>query len=263
MEQNKKKSDLTHKEHDKTTDLEEELRALRKENLRLRKSITALKKELKQTRECTLFEERRTSDAMLQKQAARGRLFGAKSYFSFLYRAFRHSFLFRLYKRIFTFLRRFRFLTYTLALVSYLLIILEASAALVLSTSFFLFAIPLSFLATQGFVLLTRTARRKANEQNAVLFRGKRLAVFFPPRRGLSKSRYFVGLVKDFAADEHTVAIVVSPYILSGRGMDRKRGFFLIQRTDGARILLVRRPYYFSMKKHLFKSVPSSIIEIF
>lgn len=237
---------------------------LQKENRHLRRQVEALKKELAEQRGERLTEsEERPIERLFKHQASNGILYAKKGFLAYLYALIRHSFAFRLYFRILTYIRRFRFLTYTVTLLGYILAFAEAGALLLLSTSALVITLPLSVAISQILFLLSLVDRRKANQVNAQLLKNKRVILLFPPRHGLKPNSYLAGMAREYAEDPNTVSIVVSPFLLSDKGLTQQRKHYWVSRIEGERILLIRRSYYFTLKKQFFDTLCTDITEIY
>lgn len=236
---------------------------LQKENHRLRRQVEALKRELAEQKGEPLSDTAQTkSERFFKNQAINGALYNKKGILAYLYGWLRHSVAFRLYLLVFTYLRRFRFLTYTIAIFSYVLVFIEAAALLLLSTSALVIALPLSLAISQFLLFCSRSDRKKANRINKQLLKNKQVILFFPPRRGLSPHSFLAGMAREYAAKPDTVSILVSPFLLSARGISMNERRYWVERIEDERILLIRRSYYFTLKKKFFGSVCTDITEI-
>ena len=105
---------------------------------------------------------------------------------------------------------------------------------------------------------------RKHNKRNTALLSGKQVYVFFPPKeRAFDHGSYFAHFVSDIASREDCIAVVVSPYMLKSTGIEKSRKPYYISRLDGQDILLVRRHYYFTLRKKIIDVHTSSLTEIY
>ncbi len=238
-------------------------RELRAENRRLRRELHALKLELELLRG-TGISGRDEIQVAFERQSQNEILFSKKRYFSYVFEMIRRTSVFRLYTKMLRGIRRFNLIRVTLGILAALFLALQSSALLVVSASVFVISIPFTFLITNATFILTFFHARKINRLNRERMMDKKVFVFFPPKKGaLCKDTYFCGMVKD-AAKDGAFSIIVSPYFWNNRGIDgQKRKPYLASRSEGDNLLIVRRHYYFTLKKHVFPTFSDQITELY
>ena len=121
--------------------------------------------------------------------------------------------------------------------------------------------------ATKGDRILaffTVFTRKKHTKINHKLIEGKDVVIFFPSKsRAFDSGSFFSRFVTDSASNEKTVAIIVSPYMIRSTGLNQSKKMYYVSRTDGKNILLIRRSYYFTLKKKCIDKASSSVTEIY
>jgi len=241
------------------------IKELKTENRRLRGEISVLKSELESTQERLL--RRKSTDpnhALLAHQAQNAVLFSKKRYFSYVLQLFRTTSIFSIYKRLLAFLRRYSFISTTLKIVVAVLTVIQSSALFVLATSVSFLSVPFILVISYAVFFLAHFQRKKNDAVNKKLLAHKRIFVFFPPKkRALSPESYFSGMVAQFSQEEDHICIVVSPHFWRNRGLFGNQKPYRFSRMEGERILLVRRQYYFVLKKNILEKNSGEIIEIY
>lgn len=241
------------------------IKSLAAENRRLRHENDELKKELSELRGKPAPKSR--SDkylASLERRADVEYMYSKKNYPAFVLAQLKHTSFFHIYNRVITVFRRYSFITTSLKVFSIVFLLIEATLLVLVSTSAFIASVLSILLFSQIFAFLTFFARRRYNRVNAERLKGKKVSVFFPPRdRAFDYGSYFSGLVREASEGEDSVAVIVSPYALKTTGLDKSRHIYFICRDDGKNVLLVRRSYWFSMKKRVVDKVCSSVTEIY
>ena len=242
-----------------------ELRDLRAENRRLKHEVHSLKLELE------LYEGRKTRDrkdqvqAAFDSQAKNERLFSKKRYFTYILEVIKRTSVFRLYTRLLRLFRRFNFIRITVGLLAAVLLALQTGTLFVLSASASVISVPFTFLITYATFLFSTFRVKKDCRAHRVKMKGKKIYVFFPPKKGaLSENSYFSGMVTDFSRQKDSFCVIVSPYFWSTRGLGGTKGkSYIASRSDGENLLIVRRHYYFTMKKRIFSSFSEKITELY
>ena len=227
---------------------------LSEENEKLRIEIDALKRELEKTKGRSTSHSQGVVSATFERQSAGARLFSKKSYSAYLVGLIANTSVFKLYRKFLDYLRKYSFITTTLKIVSFIFAFLETSAVFILAASFFVVSLPLTFLVGYAALLLTLFGKRRAKMKVKEAIEGKSVTILFPQRgRALTEDSFFSGMTRDICRRTGGVAIVVSPYFYSTRGISKSNKLFLSMRDEGDGVLLVRRHFFFSLKRKILK----------
>ncbi len=241
------------------------IKELKIENRRLRQEVSALKRELEDSQERLL--RRKSTDpnqALLTHQAQNEELFSKKRYFTYIFHLIGTTSIFNIYKKILAFLRRYSFISMTLKIVLAILTVVQSSAIFVIATSASFLALPFILVISYGVFFLAHINRKRNDTVNKKLLAHKRIFVFFPPKkRALSPESYFSGMVEEFSREPDHICIVVSPHFWRNRGLFGNKKLYRFSRAESESILLVRRQYYFMLKKNIFNETSNEIIEIY
>ena len=241
------------------------IKELKAENRHLRHEVAALKGELESSQDRLL--RRKTADphqALLSHQAQNEVLFSKKRYFTYIIQLFSSTSIFNIYKKILAFLRRYSLISTTLKIVVAVLTVLQTSAIFVIATSASFLSIPFILVISYGVFFLAHINRKRNDAVNKKLLAHKKIFVFFPPKkRALSPESYFSGMVEEFSREADHICIVVSPHFWRNRGLFGNKKHYRFSRTESESILLVRRQYYFMLKKNILNESSNEITEIY
>ena len=241
------------------------IRALSIENRQLKRENEALKRDIGELRSSgASFKPVGKYQSALKRGADSEYMFKKRSYITHLWAQLTRTSFFSVYKSVINFIRRYTFITTSLKVVSMLFLFIETTALLVISTSALIVSLVITLLVSQVLMVLTFFTRKKHNKRNTALLLGKQVYVFFPPKeRAFDHGSYFAHFVSDIASREDCIAVVVSPYMLKSTGIEKSRKPYYISRLDGQDILLVRRHYYFTLRKKIIDVHTSSLTEIY
>ncbi len=241
-------------------------RALLAENRRLRRENASLKLEIEaaQTRDSSRKHKHDKYLGAFGKAVDTEYLYSKKNYISYIFSVIKNTSVFKVYKKIINVVRRYTFITTSLKVASFIFALLETGAVLILSASALIITVPLSLLLSQLFVFLTFFARKKSLDKCKKYICEKNVTIFFPNSRyAFDKRAYFYGLVKEEAEKRDSYVIIVSPYSFDRIGLGGSKKQYYIYRTDGERILLIRKHYYFALKSQVIFKYAKSLTEIF
>ena len=234
------------------------------ENSRLHRENDDLKKEIDEFYGNS--KSKRHSDKYKQALDTRSHAeytFSKKSYISYLYAHLSHTSFFNIYRRIVRFVRRYSLITTTLKIASVIFLTFETAALFVISSSALFVLIALTLISSQIVGLFTVFIRHEHLRHCKAFLTGKNVTVFFPPKSAFERSNFFKGYVNECASKGNEAVIIVSPFIFNGIGPSGTKKRFGICRYDEKNILIVRRSYYFLLKKHVIDKVCASVVEIY
>lgn len=259
------------KSHSKRA-LEEENRALRQALETERRRVASLERRLSdlQARHDRLVEaergivlprkaseERRSEGGRIEKlrdaSIRRVRSYRRRSYVRAVYENFMSSFPARVVTRLVLYLRRLRVVRLALTLVA------TVGAVLFVTV---LSAAALPFMLAGAGVLAVLAALRslRMNRRLAEALTDKQVRVLIPGRSvRLANSihgdaSFFVRQAREMAASPDEAVLVVSPYLLSSKGLGGKGAFFTA-RDEGGGVYLLRRHYYFILRRRVLEKI--------
>lgn len=241
------------------------LKELEAENKRLKREIALLKRELAaKNGKNTFTDYTDKTRADLEKRAQNARHYAKKSYTAFLVSLISATSVFKLYKRIVGIVKKYTLVTFSLKIATYILAAVQSSAIFVVALSVFLISLPFTFIIGYSATLLSFFAKKRMLKKASRILCGKRIAVFFPSRGAfLTKSSFFAGTVRDWRDRYSGIAIIVSPYIFSKRGISAAPKAFTLMREEEKDILIIRRHFYFALSKKILKKQEESLTEIY
>lgn len=188
------------------------------------------------------------------EQAYKNRAMTAhRFFFGYLYDAVTHTSLYTHWQKMLSWARKFRAVSITWQVLTLLLAVLETGALVILSTALFLVILPILFALMLGILITAAIESGRTNRQMQKRLTEKQICVLFMPS---DPSPYFSRHARALATDGFCV-LIVSPYFLSSRGLDipdratQKPRFYCTARREGKNLYLVRRYYFFSLRKNV------------
>lgn len=242
-----------------------EIRRLTVENRRLTREIDALKNEIDELEDKSSRRSRLNKyQTSLKRCAENEYMFSKRNSFSFLLTQLKFTSFFQIYRRALTIFRRYSFITTSLKVFSIIFLFVEASILVLISTSAFIMSLIFTLFISQLFTFFTLLTRKRYNRRNTELMRGKSVCIFFPTKeRAFDYDSFFQGFVREEANKENSVAVIVSPYLFNSVGLEHSKKIYYYCREDGENILLVRKRYYFTLRKKVISQVASNVTEIY
>lgn len=264
---NDRKADVSQSDAARLPRTEKHLKKLRAENRKLRLENRALKHEIEQlSSENSKFSNKNEYTNAFMKNAQRGQLFQKKNFSSYMIGLIRSTTFFHIYTEIINTLRKYSFFKITLSILSAVFVFVESSAVLVLSASFFLISIPITLFVSNFTIIVSFFRTRKKIAEAKELLMGKKLTVFLPPKKAqMWGDSYLNGFISSAAKDEDSFCIIVSPYVFKTSGIHASKGSpYYTCRTEQDNIIIVRRHYYFTLRKRVLSRLNSNdITEIY
>ena len=112
--------------------------------------------------------------------------------------------------------------------------------------------------------MLTLLGSRKATRINRPILADKNVCVFFPAKKSaIRRDTYFAGLVQSMGEQPNTVCVIVTQGFFFSRGITDQKKFFFTSRVDADNIIIVRRHYYFKLKKSIILPHSKKLTEIY
>ncbi|MBQ7335357.1 MAG: hypothetical protein IJW92_02655 [Clostridia bacterium] len=187
------------------------------------------------------------ANEVLQNAADHRRMVLRHSFFSYARATFRETGFYALWQRGLGYFRSFRVITVLIKILATVITVVETGALVLLSTVLFLIVLPLLIALMLGILLTALLESRRTNRMLKAETDGKRVDVLFLPTQD---STFFKGNITSRAADPNCAVIVVSPHWLKTRGLNPGK-FYCTARKEAPHVYLVRRYYFFSLKKRV------------
>ena len=175
--------------------------------------------------------------------------FRRASFFLYLWATAKQTRLVHAILRFFLYLRRFRVWQTVVTVVLALLATAVVSAVYVTALPFFL-------MITGSTLMISFFRSRKMNGHMQKLLRGKQVRIMIPTHASvLQPSSFFAENAKDMVRnDPRVVVLVITPHLLSNRGIGGQGMFFTARRED-FHIYLIRTNYFFFLRKHVLDAL--------
>ncbi len=242
-----------------------ELRKLIIQNKKLSREVETLKEEvvaLKGKGEKIIGAGKYRS--AFRRRADTEEMFSKKTYFSYVWTHLRHTSFFNIYSRILSYMRKYAFVTTTLKIVSLLFVAVEAVILIVISTSAFVASLLFTLIMSQSLMLLSLFTRKKQNRRNLARLTNKNIYIFFPPKgKVFEGNSYFHYFVDECIKGRRDYAVIVSPYIFNSKGIFSEKSPYHSARLDKEKVLIVRKNYYFTLRKNVIDTSAASVTEIY
>lgn len=187
--------------------------------------------------------------------AAHPTLTAHRHFTAYLYHIFTHAPLYLHWKRLLAHVRRFRTVAFIFRVIGILITVLETGALVILTTVLFLILLPILSALMLGILITARVDSRRANQAMKTALEGKRTYLFFLPK---DTSAFFFANAQSLAAKGAAV-ILISPYWISAKGF-RKGHFYFTVRRESENIFLIRRYYFFSLRKNVLRGKDTVIV---
>lgn len=240
-------------ERRRTAALEREVSTLRRE-LQAGKMIAGREQPLRRLKQKAKGMHK--EELLLEDASRRAHHYRKSSFLRYLWESVLESAPIQVIDRIIRYLRRIR----VIRMIATILLALSAVIAVAVVSAamlpFLLFVI----------ALLTLLAFLRSRRMNRILKRelgNCRIRIMVPPRGGsLTRGSFFIRNAYAMAEEDKTAVIVVSPYLLSTRGLGG-RGNFFTARKEAHSLFLVRRHYYFFLRKRVLDTLDGDVTIIY
>ena len=245
-----------------------EISRLRRELALERRRAAGLEREISDLKRAMAAHEAAEKSRILRRKAAtkeatllaqanqRAHHYRKSSFLRYLCECVMESAPVRLLAKLIQYLRRIRavhlILTILLALTAVVTVAVVSAAVL-----------PFLLFVT---VLLAMLALLRSRRMNRILreeLTHRRIRIMIPPRgHCFSENAFFLRNAHAMAAEVGVTVIVVTPYLISGRG-SREDGFFFTARKESDHLYLVRRHYFFILRRRVLDTLDSDITVIY
>lgn len=238
-----------------TAELERELASLKREQKENALATTDQPlRKLKQKAGGTHKEERLLDTA--NRRAARYR---KNTYLLYLLESVRESLPVQLIK---SFSKYFRRVKSVQTVVTIVLALAAVVTVAVISTTVLLFL----FLGITLLILLALLIYLRAKHMNHVLEQAmtdRRIRILVPPRGpALNRGSFFIRNARAMACEDNVAVLIVSPYLFSNRGAGGRGGFF-IARKEAEGLYIVRRHYFFVLRRKVLDALGGDVTAVY
>ncbi len=235
----------------------------RRHAARLEREVASLRRELRESaaieREQPLarLRSRPSAEDRLRDAAAnRADHYRERSFIRYLFETVMESYPIGLVTKLLHYLRRLR-------VVQLIVTLIAAVGAVVTVTILSAAALPFLLFGTATLAMLAAFFSRRANRRLRRVLEGEHIRVLVPPRgQGFPRTHrraaggdtagtpFFQRQARAMAAEEGVSVIVVSPYLFSSRGLGG-RGAYFTARCESEHVYLVRRHYFFLLRRRV------------
>ena len=254
------------KKKDTTAELTsaEKIDALEKENKRLRAELDRYKYDKTINDSIYARHRERSWQLSLRQGALKKELFERSNFASYLLGTFKSRTFFLYYQKFIFLLRKYSFVTTTLKILLILWTALQSSALFVLFTGSLAIVAPVTIIFSYIAIFITFLGRKKLNRRMKQTLSGKKITVFFPQKgRAFAQGSYFKGFAGSAASSENSAVVVVSPYYFDTKGVSGSKKYYLAARLEDENVILIRKHYFFTFKKHVLSDASDDITYIF
>ena len=183
--------------------------------------------------------------------------------FSYLALLIRRSRPVLLWERYVKYIRRFRALTTALRLLPWILLLISTHTLLYAAVLAVAILCPIVAVAILSLLASTPLRYREVNRRMASKVKSGTVYVLFPERnKEFEKGTFWHANLRDLASGDHALVVIVSPFLFSSRGLYDNRPY-VHMREECGNVFLVRRHYFFSLRKHVLLLQAKRLILIY
>ena len=267
MNTKKNKSSTPRRQKDREiARLRSELAAERSRSAKMEREITRLKQELKdhdQTqnkqpirRLTRRVKNRPQEEVLLDKSSRLARYYRKSSFLRYLLDAFRESTFMAVLTKFRRYMKRFQLMQTVIPIV----LAIGAVVAVAIVSPLAVLILFVGVILPAAFILLRF---RHANRMLRRELNGRRIRILIPPRKSaLEENSFFVRNAHAMAAEDKVTVIVVTPRPLSNRGLGGSGSFFTA-RKESETLYLVRRHYFFTLRRWVLDRLDGEVTMIF
>ena len=246
--------------------LRSELAAERSHSAKLEREISTLKQELKDhdraqvklplRRLTRRAKNRPQKDRLLDDANRNARYYRKSSFLRYLLDAFRESAFMLVFTKLRLYFKRFRRMQAIIPIVLATAAMIAVAIVSPLTVLILLVAIVFPTVFTLlRFHHMTRTLRQVLN--------GRRIRVLIPHgKAALEDHAFFTRNARAMAKEGKVTVLVVTPHPFSNRGLGG-RGAFLTVRKETENLYLVRRHYFFTLRRKVLDVLDGEITVIY
>ena len=189
------------------------------------------------------------ADKQQKRARSNRRMTHHRFFFGYAYDLFTHTSLFSHWQNLLAYFRRFRMIALLLRITTLILTVLETGALVILTTAVFLVILPVATALMLGILLTALLESRRTNRALLEHTREKSVCVLFMTPH----ENPFLPLNAASLAARGHVVIILSPYWISPKGLRAKSSFYCTARSESPSVFLVRKYYFFSLRKRVLR----------
>ena len=246
--------------------IKKELARCQQENAALRRQVTSLRKS---SSDHALYRDtapfRRNTDkgeqariqALLRSRRRRARHYDQRTYLQFLVDCFTDSTFYTWWTRVLSYVRRIRLVRTVGLVLAVVLTAVQASALFVVFSAVYLTLLPFLVLSSGLGLLASVLHARTVNRRMRNELKGQHIRILLPSRAvdfTPDAQPFFFSSARQMANEPKTAVIVVSPYAWSAKGF-RGHRMFVTARHEGDGLYLVRKYYYFILRRRVLDTL--------
>lgn len=245
-------------------DQESELHRLKSENARLKHENSRLRRDAAAyARDTAARHDSGTPEELISRRLQARQTMDTGSYFGYLFNSLRQSSPYRLWMRILTYFRRFRLISFILRFAGRVIAVIETSALLLLAATVLIIIIPPLLLVTLITLITAWTQSIRLNRRFAVELTGRKVYMFLPAAMSLLRDGSCLhATAAELADSDGRIVFVVTPGFFSPRGFGSRRFFFTSRKcADG--IYLIRKYYFFMLRRRILSGLTAGVTYIY
>ncbi len=236
----------------------------RRRSAKLSREVATLKRELRALTAETPDRDRpirhirrraRREERLRMDAVYRAANYRKGSFLTYLWDTITSSLPVRIISELWMYLRRLR-------VVSVILTMLPVVGAVAVLTVLSAAALPFLLIGTATLALIGWMRSRRMNHIMSEKLAGKHIRVFIPPRAMPLDTRSFMARSARSMVDDDTAILIVSPYLISSRGVGGKGAYFTA-RAESEGVYIVRRHYYFILRRRVLDSLGGALTIVY
>ncbi len=178
------------------------------------------------------------------------KLYNCRYFRRYLWESLSASGIYRWWHRGFSYFRRFRAVALTVKIVSFVFTFFQTGTFVLLGTLLFLIFLPLLVLGMLGVTAAALVQSRRTDRIfTQILSSSTPTYILF--LNELPPTPYATWNIRDLSA--RGTVLLVSPYWLSPKGIFQKGGFYTAARQEEKNIFLLRKYYFFHLRRKIFE----------
>ncbi len=189
--------------------------------------------------------------------------FSHRNYLFYLSSLLQKTQVYHLWHQYLTVFRKFKLISLLFRIYSYLLVLLQLGTAFFIVILGFLILLPILILGAGIVIFSSLLLYRRENKNMKLVLDHQNTVVFFPTRGGeLTNGKFWRAHIEELSTRRNTTVLIVSPHFWSGKGITGNRFYFLL-RKEKENIYILRKHYYFSLKRVILNEKRSSLAFVY
>lgn len=164
--------------------------------------------------------------------------------------AVKKTFVWSVFKKLISYFRQIRIVRIIIAVIGYTVTLLGTGVAFVIFATVALFILPIVALFTIAIIFISVLQRKKVCRQMEENLHGKNVLVFLCDKKTDIANSFGKAIVLDHARKENCVVLIISPYLISPKGLESKESYISF-RQEYENVYTVRKYVYFDLKRKI------------